>query len=531
MKTGRTTKSGLIERALRRWLTRGAVPRLPSVRVLARQFNTTATTVSATIDTLAAEGLVTVVPRSGTYATAALERIPDPSEVKPGSVERLVNKLRDRIAHGVYPSGTTLPKVAWLCRQEGVGPRTVQKACERLCEEGLICRRGRSHVVGLTPLAHDGVAPLEGGVVTVVQWAEGDWLELLTGPRTRPFAEAFMREMASRRYEIEPVVIEPADNRYGLPAGLVETAKAVRALGPRYAGSLVVARPGRGEAASHPATFYGWLGMLSTLDRPVVWFDAEGGAGEESRYGDLLRHAGVRRNFARCFIDERQAMDCALRELAFAGHRVVGYVGPPGGEGPDAARGRDLLGMGLAMQPRVVVAGTELRGWGPLFSSESPMRELRRRLSALAFPGREALSAWLADRTSPDTPLGAADSRVKALVEITQWVGPLLARRSDTTALIAPDGRRARDLCEWLTVTGIELPREMTLVAFEAASAAVYPYSVSSVDFAMDHLGYQAFHAIAGDVPVRPDASRSLAGRCRLSHRGSVASPRPYPLR
>jgi DNA-binding LacI/PurR family transcriptional regulator len=261
----------------------------------------------------------------------------------------------------------------------------------------------------------------------------------------------------------------------------------------------------------------------------VVWFDAEGG--EESRLEELLRHKAVRRQFIRCRVDERQGMARALRELALAGHRVVGYVAPCGGEPGGVNRGDEFLRMGLAMQPQVVVMGNDLRGWGPLFSNETPMGEVVRRLSSVVFPGQRGLTAYLGDTVDAATPLGEVDEGVKAMVEITQWVGPLLARRPDLTALIVPDDRRARHLCEWLTITGIELPREMTVVSFDARCASVYPYSVSSVDFGLDHLGYQAFHAITRDVSLYPDASRSLAGRCRLNHLGSIAAPRPYPLR
>ncbi|MBD3314263.1 MAG: GntR family transcriptional regulator [Chitinivibrionales bacterium] len=533
MKAGRTTKKGLVERAIRRWLARGAVPRLPSVRVLARQFNTTPTTVSATIDTLAAEGLVTIVPRSGTYSTAALERVPDPKEVKPGSVERLVNKLRERIAHGRYPSGTTLPKVAWLCRDEGVTARTVQKSFERLREEGLISRRGRSHVVGLTPATNnETVAPLEAGVVLVVQWVEGDWMEVATAPRTRSFVEAFMRETAGRGYEIQPVVIEKEGNVRGLPAGLVEVAKLVRSLGPRYAGALVVAQPaGCNGNIPHLGSFYGWLGMLATLNKPVIWFDTENDPGDEARFEDLLRHKAVRRRFVRCRIDEKAGAARALKELALAGHKVVGYLGSPNKDDAEAELGRALLKMGLAIEPQVVVHGTDTRGWGPLFSNESPMREVRRRLSSVTFPGQEGVLAYLDTITPHDVPLKDVSPKVRSIINVTQQIGPLLARRPDISAIIAPTDHAAHDLCEWMMIAGIEFPREMTVITFDARYHVIYPHSVSSIDYGLDLLGYQAFHAVVRDVPVRPDKYRSLAGRCRINHLGSIAAPRPYILR
>jgi len=93
------------------------------------------------------------------------------------------------------------------------------------------------------------------------------------------------------------------------------------------------------------------------------------------------------------------------------------------------------------------------------------------------------------------------------------------------TALLAPNDRFAVRYWQVLAEQGVRIPRDLSMVSFDNL-ADLHPFPISSVDFGMATLGYQAFHLLLGDVPVHAHKGRHLMGVSRLVDNGSIAKPR-----
>lgn len=70
---------------------------------------------------------------------------------------------------------------------------------------------------------------------------------------------------------------------------------------------------------------------------------------------------------------------------------------------------------------------------------------------------------------------------------------------------------------------GKKIPRDISMVSFDNRWD-LKPYPVSTVDFGLELLGYQAFHLITKIMPVRTGRNRQLFGINRLMDNGSITS-------
>jgi DNA-binding LacI/PurR family transcriptional regulator len=131
-------------------------------------------------------------------------------------------------------------------------------------------------------------------------------------------------------------------------------------------------------------------------------------------------------------------------------------------------------------------------------------------------------SSVIRDRS--DLPMEALKTRPRMPVNAAlALIHALSAHR--TTAVIAPNDVLGNLYHHVLDKAGVRIPEDISLISFDANPVDMYPYSLTSVDFGFDYLGYQAFHYFLGDrrVPIRKH--RSLPGLCRLTHTLTVGPP------
>lgn len=100
-----------------------------------------------------------------------------------------------------------------------------------------------------------------------------------------------------------------------------------------------------------------------------------------------------------------------------------------------------------------------------------------------------------------------------------RWV-----RESGATALLCPNDRYAVAYWKALKILGVRVPKELSMLSFDNL-AELKPYPISTIDFGLSLLGYQVFHLLLGDVPVRVSRSGQLFGVCRVIDNGSLARP------
>jgi hypothetical protein len=169
---------------------------------------------------------------------------------------------------------------------------------------------------------------------------------------------------------------------------------------------------------------------------------------------------------------------------------------------------------------RIIVEADECR---PLFAPRPAMqlREIGRILRQSAAPLAEPLSALVARMGSPATPFAALSGEQKEMLLLTAHVGPFILTPG-LTAIIAPNDKHARQIFRWLAAAGIRTPHDLSLLSFDDRQDVTWPHAISSVNFGFDSLGYAAFHALLGDIPVKVDAWRSVATVARVNHLGTI---------
>jgi DNA-binding LacI/PurR family transcriptional regulator len=73
----------------------------------------------------------------------------------------------------------------------------------------------------------------------------------------------------------------------------------------------------------------------------------------------------------------------------------------------------------------------------------------------------------------------------------------------------------------------VSIPRDISLVTFDNyLQFQIWP--LTTVDFGFGNLGYRAFQAIRGEIPVRIGTNRDMLTEALLINRGSLDAPRSH---
>jgi hypothetical protein len=97
---------------------------------------------------------------------------------------------------------------------------------------------------------------------------------------------------------------------------------------------------------------------------------------------------------------------------------------------------------------------------------------------------------------------------------------PVFAPRGPTAVIAARD-QLAQTFVRWFVRAHVDIPSRMSIISFDNEFLAD-SLCLTSVDFGFEELGYQAFHALLGDVPTRRTRDGNIAARPYVVDRGSV---------
>jgi DNA-binding LacI/PurR family transcriptional regulator len=229
-----------------------------------------------------------------------------------------------------------------------------------------------------------------------------------------------------------------------------------------------------------------------------VWFDDIDGGAPDVRREDRGR-------FTRCHYDERRGIRAAVDHLVSLGHRSAGYPVMK-----SAPWKRERL---RQLREEAVLAG------GTLDVGSEPHLPEGRLLSPPLVKGL----AELTGTGSADAARCIASAREVLRLRLVALL-PFVAD-GRTTALIVPNDSAARYTLLTLGHLRICTPQHLSLLSFDN-SLSVQSQPISSVDFGFGYLGYSAFHAILGDVPLSRDRHGNIAATARVVDRGSTGPPR-----
>jgi len=93
-------------------------------------------------------------------------------------------------------------------------------------------------------------------------------------------------------------------------------------------------------------------------------------------------------------------------------------------------------------------------------------------------------------------------------------------KRSDITAIIAPNDMVGRSYLSVLDLLGCRVPEDISVLGFDNWFRFSF-FPLSTVDFGLASLGYRALHTILGDIPDL-DREHEIAATPYVEDRGSV---------
>jgi len=520
------------EKRFREFALSGDSARLPTIYELARKFDVPRLWIQTIVRQLRDEGVLKVSRRGG----ITLKRFENHPAAQPllSREDALYRLVRSRIESGAYRLGQPLPKTGLIAKSERVCTANVGHVYRRLVTERLVSRVGRTFIVGPGGLHGYPQSSHQGKCVLMIELSEFTEEDILLPAWIMPFAQSFMREMSLYGVEPRTAFISRSSTRktpWPIPAGKSAIGKLIDDLGGRLLGTLVICI-GSQVGLRYGLSMFSFLEWLCRFEKPVVYFDSPDDAGADSRrprahqyYRRLVAGPLMQEHFFRCYPDYDRSESLPVEALSELGHRIAGYCD----------LGRSSLWLRLR-QLKIVNAAAELspplrivssRECPPLFTLRPDLRshefaeDIRR-----FFPGRivRNINAAFAAIGSDQWVFSDLPEKYKSLVHLTSHLGALVTHPG-LTALVAPADRHAKLYYRWLQTAGIKVPQELSLISFDDRQERLYPYSISSVNFGLDELGYSAFHLLLGDSPLKPDALRSVKSRCRINHLATMGTP------
>ncbi len=488
--------------------------RLPSMSELSRHFGVSRPTLAKAAHILRARGLVTFTKgQRMRVGGRALREVPLPHRSAPDWLAHLVMR---RIADGELRTGDVLPKGVYLVAHGRHSASTVSRALRGLAARDAIHKRGNRWIVG------PAEKPLEGGfarvlrppTVLVIMERLVAWRELCMTDPAMHFCQAFISEAERRGILIEQAITEPFPYSERVhPSGMMAVVDRMRQMGDCFLGALLVGTHARIPGLEE------WITTILRQRRPVVWFDLH-------NEGLRDRTLAKERSFTRCCFDESVVGSAALEVLERFGHRTVGCPVPSKALSPQR------FDESLAQTSNLNIISHPFPGdfWNRLFHVHDPLGETQR-LAQRGLPHvRVALSPYAKmDRIAALKALREFSRHTRGYtVSLSPVLTPYL-RDPRVTVLVAPNNDWAKRYYYWLSAAGVRMPNHLSLLSL-GNNLESQALPISTIDYGLDTLGYNAIHAILQDVPLSPCARNTITARPRLINRGSLAQPRQHAI-
>jgi DNA-binding transcriptional regulator YhcF (GntR family) len=498
--------------------------KLPTLRALHERYGVSLNTMSAALHELSDQGVLDVVHGRGT----AVRRADDVKSEAGGtgakgdsSTSRLCARIRRSIEDGTYRAGDFLPKQKYFVVTEKVTDATVCRALALLGGRNLLHKKGKRWVVGPSPRYVPGAPSIQPAgpsspVILILVPDYERWREFFV-KHLRLFGLEFFA--ALRRHDVQFVVVQ-AEEMVSLlphyhPVGRRQILKTIDELGKRYQGVFVY------SAFRAFADIQDWIAWLLQFGKPVVWFDYDNSA------PSMDRGAIGNERYFRLYSSIDAAVALAIDALKRYGHSGVGVAmhGPYVREGWSMRRIEAIRSATTRNAIGLSVESVE-NGLEKIWPAYGELREDDRFDDAVLRYANdiESVLREAHPRMSPNRRRRALrDELVRSVPSLASLV------EKGCTAVVTLNQYMGVNTLYWLKLVGLEPPRDMSLISFDnIPSLANHP--ISTVDFGLANLGYQAAHLFIGDIPVRADRLGNMGSEPTFIDRGSIGPPRtPCP--
>ncbi len=433
-------------------------PRLPSMRMLSKQWGISRGVIARAAKVLRAEGILSYSSGRGMYVCANMPDRESVTEQNPQEVLR--DRLYDGIASGALQRGQRLPKLDAICRDHHVSKTTVSRVLRELQSEQLVSKVGKGWFIGPPPSREIYSAPVT-PTILLIEDNERSWVSAVQAERTVGFPLQFSREV--QRFGIRQLSVFTGSHRTPVGAeyvGIDGVRKCIRDLGSAYLGTLIVSNP-----ATNPDITQ-WVNTLVRYKKPVVWFD---------RYDMPLDFKLPSPLYTRCHFSEQAGIRACIDFLHSYGHRNIVY--------PFIDRSKSVWEWNRS---RFLVEEGRKRG-----------------LRAVVHP------------------LRPGSGKEDGSIDLLDCLLTRALNEPGVTAIVAPRDYTAVKYFYRLMHRGVKVPRDISLISFDN-SAHAQPAGITSVDFGFNHLGYSAFHLILKDIPVARTRAQAVPGKANVVRRSTV---------
>jgi DNA-binding GntR family transcriptional regulator len=522
-----------VEGHLRALIAGSSAQRLPSITELVKHYRASTASVRLALCRLRDKGLVSIA--QGRRAVIVRDESPAREDALGPSMtseDALYQRMRAAIETGTYRSAQPLPKYSYLVAAEKVAVRTVVRVYRRLVRDGLICKKGRSYIVGQSPPAAGTIPHHLRKVIIVLQPTEATWDDFTNASWISPFLQTFIREMSMFGVELRAMLFDRGEFSPcydGTALTREEITRVVKQLDHRLVGFLVVNMLWADHHAGHAREYLSLMRWLCEFKKRVAFFEPIydtahadiPGPQPHEMLEEQLRHPLVRRNFVRCCYDPENQIPLALSILRKHGHRLLGFPTP----GPKAQWMDDRIvalrsAIAQGKLPMHICDSTDCPALFDIHP-EMSIGDVKGLLLTIDAPFAPALIDAVGAMGTSSTRVGDLSPAQQELIHLTPHLGAFLAK-PDLTAIVAPNDEHARRFYRWCAAASTKIPDNLSLLAFDNWIEGSFPYAISSINFGFDNLGYAAFHILLGDVPVKVNNSRMVQTKSRINHYATI---------
>lgn len=442
--------------------------------------------------------------RAGTRLRLPQTQTPSGSlSVHQGAMQRIVLALKDRIARGIYPPGMPLPSLKELSHDPGGNYRTVRKALDRLCEEGLCAHHGSRFLVAED---RSSQASMQVMLIRSVRYPHHS---PETTPRRAYMLHMLQDEAHRRRLVLHETHFSPLYGRmFGSGADMRHASGKLdreRLLG------VIVWTSGMTDQA-----FERLLPMLRSWGRPVMLID------ETGKFASLLSTRNPPVGVIRLG-DTLHEGRIVAQYLLGKGHRHIACIYPEHHVPLANLRIEGLRSTIDESGPQT--SFTFLSGFQAVKVGDNPFREAVRGFSAkngTAF--QRALQGMddaleLAEQEAMDE--AARNMKlVSADIVRRQVMRNLCARvleRGDVSAIVAFNDDCALDALRFMHERGVKVPEDMAIVGFDDSEPS-YVGSITSYHHNLSEAAHDIYHFLLTAGTTRFDRARYAAPVEVLGH-------------
>lgn len=491
-----------LEATVRQCVERGC-DALPSLAALATQAGVSRLTMHRAASSLAARGLIRIVPRRGmfveTESTAASDTEPIPpierGSSSRGGADGIVERLTADLLALRFRPGEELPSYKALSRRYRGSYRTLRKALHVLVDRGVVEHSGRHFRIPLLPSGSGE------SILAVIATTDNMRVMGALSPRAPEFWRILERECLNRHIKIEVYGSVVARGRYPWE-DRTQCTFITRDRNRPMLGYLVLTLGMKLEALNVIAS------LATQTDRPVSIVHENAGL-------PLSSVARLPRANPRLCVFETAATErCALevgRFLLRLGHRRVALFYSPRRDSrwlkrraglERAFREAGIDGGGRSFTPREIRTGQDMEEHFARSQIRKMALALRRKMEEEQSPISAAFQSWF-------RPQGGVNLRSFMLPQIMLPVFREALHDTGITAWVGVNDETAIMAYSFLARSGVNVPGEISILGLDDSIEAI-GQGLTSYNFNMPALVYNSLEHVLSPASAARKTGRRL---------------------